>query len=253
MAEPENVPQFNPPKSIVREYAEMILVTGVQVLFLMTFIFQAMNVPTGSMQNTINIGDQFFVNKFMYGKPEPILSSILPQREIKRGDVVVFKLPSDPKVNYIKRCIGLPGDEILVKDRIVYINGKEIPEQQVMVSIPQDSEISAKLSALDVVSESSAPAGSQWKTYHDVKRDADDYTHGMKYATGTASKIPPDNYFMMGDSRDNSLDSRYWGFVPRTHIIGRPLYVYWSYNSQDPGNKNGAEAVKYGRFGTAIK
>ena len=250
MTEPENVPQFNPPKTIVREYAEMILVTGVQVLFLMTFIFQAMNVPTGSMQNTINIGDQFFVNKFMYGKPEPLLSSILPQREIKRGDVVVFKLPKDTKVNYIKRCIGLPGDEILVKDRIVYINGQEIPEQKVMVELPGNSD---KLSALEVVSESPAPPNSQWKTYHDANRNAEDYNHEMTYATGRPTKIPADHYFMMGDSRDNSLDSRYWGFVPRTHIIGRPLYVYWSFNSNDPGNTSGFDAVKFRRFGTAIK
>ncbi len=250
MAEPENVPQFNPPKSIVREYAEMILVTGVQVLFLMTFIFQAMNVPTGSMQNTINIGDQFFVNKFMYGKPEPLLSKILPQREIKRGDVVVFKWPTDTKVNYIKRCIGLPGDEILVKDRIVYINGQEIPEQKIAVDLSGNTAV---MSALEVVNESPAPPNSQWKTYHDARRDADEYNHDMKYATGKPTKIPPGHYFMLGDSRDNSLDSRYWGFVPREYIVGCPLYVYWSFNSQDPGNKSKLDAVKFGRFGTAIK
>ena len=249
MAETQNVPQFNPPKSIVREYAEMILVTGVQVLFLMTFIFQSMNVPTGSMQNTINIGDQFFVNKFMYGKPESLLSKILPQREIKRGDVVVFKLPTDPKVNYIKRCMGLPGDEILVKDRVVYINGQEIPEQKVTIELPGNSD---KLSALEVVNEGAAPAGAQWKTYHDAKRDPDDYNHDMKYATGKPTKIPPDHYFMLGDSRDNSLDSRYWGFVPRSHIVGRPLYVYWSFNANEPG-KSGLGLVNFHRFGTAIK
>jgi signal peptidase I len=252
MAEPENVPQFNPPKTIVREYAEMILVTGVQVLFLMTFIFQAMNVPTGSMQNTINIGDQFFVNKFMYGKPEPLFSKILPQREIKRGDVVVFKLPRDPKINYIKRCIGLPGDEILVKGTSVFINGQEIPEQKVSIDIDRLHDPDGKISSQPVKSEEAAPAGATYKTYYDLN-EPEHYSDRMKFAANKSFKIPADSYFMMGDSRDNSEDSRFWGIVPRTHIIGRPLYVYWSFNSQEPGSSGFTDYVKFSRFGTAIK
>ena len=250
MAEPENVPQFNPPKTIVREYAEMILVTGVQVLFLMTFIFQAMNVPTGSMQNTINIGDQFFVNKFMYGKPEPLLSKILPQREIQRGDVVVFKWPKDTKVNYIKRCVGLPGDEILVKERTIFINGQPIPEQKVFVEFPHYVD---KLSELPIVREEAAPPNAKWKTYYRDSREEDYENSQMVFAIDKPTKIPPDHYFMMGDSRDNSLDSRYWGFVPREYIVGRPLYVYWSFNSQEPGSSSILDYIKFRRFGTAIK
>ncbi len=240
--------QLGPPKSIIREYAEMILVTGVQVLFLMTFIFQAMNVPTGSMQNTINIGDQFFVNKFLYGKPTPILSALLPQREIERGDIVVFKWPTNPSVNYIKRCIGLPGDEILVKDRKVFINGKEIPEQMVTVDLAANS---SDLSALEVIQEDPAPAGAKWKTFHN---QGPSYDHDMKFAVGTPAKIPPNHYFMMGDSRDNSLDSRVWGFVPREYVIGRPLYVYWSFNWNDPESKKQFfNAINWRRMGTALK
>ena len=239
--------QLGPPKSIVREYAEMILVTGVQVLFLMTFIFQAMNVPTGSMQNTINIGDQFFVNKFLYGKPTPFLSAILPQREIQRGDIVVFKWPINPTTNYIKRCIGLPGDEILVKDRKVYINGKELPEQMVTIDLPDNA---AKLSALPVLNEAPAPAGATYKTFHS---QGPEYDHLMKYGVGTPFKIPEGQYFMMGDSRDNSQDSRFWGTVPRSYIVGRPLYVYWSYNSQDPEGNNFFNYIKWRRMGTALK
>ncbi len=238
------------PKSVVREYAEMILVTGVQVLFLMTFIFQAMNVPTGSMQNTINIGDQFFVNKFMYGKPTPFLSKILPQREIKRGDVVVFKLPSDPKVNYIKRCIGLPGDEILIKGTSVFINGKELPEQKVMIDLPHNSD---KLSALPVIKEEPAPPDATYKTYYDESAESSHFSHGMKFGAEKPFKIPENAYFMMGDSRDNSLDSRYWGIVPRDNIVGRPLYVYWSYNSQDPDSTNKLNSIKFHRMGVAVK
>ncbi|MBS1811008.1 MAG: signal peptidase I [Acidobacteria bacterium] len=247
MTEEQTITPPGPPKSIVREYAEMILVTGVQVLFLMTFIFQAMNVPTGSMQNTINIGDQFFVNKFLYGKPTPILSALLPQREIQRGDIVVFKWPINPTTNYIKRCIGLPGDEILVRDRKVYINGKELPEQMVTIDIPDNA---AKLSALPVINESPAPTGATYKTYHS---QGPEYDHMMKFAVGTPFKIPEGQYFMMGDSRDNSQDSRFWGTVPREYIVGRPLYVYWSYNSQDPEGTNFFNFIKWRRMGTALK
>jgi signal peptidase I len=239
--------QIGPPKSIVREYAEMILVTGVQVLFLMTFIFQAMNVPTGSMQNTINIGDQFFVNKFLYGKPTPYLSAILPQREIQRGDIVVFKWPKNPAINYIKRCIGLPGEEILVKDRKVYINGQELPEHMITVDIPPNS---SELSALPVINENPLPPGAQYKTYHSP---GPEYDHSMKFAVGTPFKIPEGHYFMMGDSRDNSQDSRFWGAVPREYIVGRPLYVYWSFNSQDPEGTNFFSFIKWRRMGTALK
>lgn len=240
--------QAGPPKSIIREYAEMILVTGVQVLFLMTFIFQAMNVPTGSMQNTINIGDQFFVNKFLYGKPTPVLSALLPQREIQRGDIVVFKWPKNPAINYIKRCIGLPGDEILIKDRKVYINGKELPEQMVTVEIPPNAQV---LSALPVLNEAPKPPDASYKTYH-VNDQESDY-HGMDFAVRTPFKIPPDSYFMMGDSRDNSQDSRFWGIVPRSYIVGRPLYVYWSFNSQDPEGTNFFNYIKWRRMGTALR
>ncbi|HEX4950344.1 MAG TPA: signal peptidase I [Blastocatellia bacterium] len=239
--------QLGPPKSIIREYAEMILVTGVQVLFLMTFIFQAMNVPTGSMQNTINIGDQFFVNKFLYGKPTPLLSSILPQREVQRGDIVVFKWPKNPAVNYIKRCIGLPGEEILVKDRKVFINGKELPEQMVTIDLAANS---SDLSALEVIQEEPLPPGAQWKTYHS---QGPSYDHDMKFAVGTPFRIPEGHYFMMGDSRDNSQDSRFWGAVPREYIVGRPLYVYWSFNSKDDGSTNFFNSIKWRRLGTALK
>jgi signal peptidase I len=241
--------QFNPPKSIIREYAEMILVTGVQVLFLMTFIFQAMNVPTGSMQNTINIGDQFFVNKFLYGKPTPFLSALLPQREIERGDIVVFKWPKNPAINYIKRCIGLPGEEILIKDRKVYINGKELPEQMVTIDLAGNA---SELSALEVIKEEPPPPGATYKAFY---RPGHDYDYDeMKFAVGTPFKIPENSYFMMGDSRDNSQDSRFWGIVPREYIVGRPLYVYWSFNWNDPeGKKEFFSAIKWRRLGTALK
>jgi signal peptidase I len=256
---PPTVATSGPPKSVVREYAEMILVTGVQVLFLMTFIAQAMNVPTGSMQNTINIGDQFFVNKFMLGKSTPVIGPLLPQREVRRGDIIVFKLPTDPKINYIKRFIGLPGDEIQVKGTRVFINGQELPEQQVFIQCCIQFD-----SAQKEVRTETAPPGATYKTYHDVNQREDfDPTlvpHDVKFGVKEPAKIPPGHYFAMGDSRDNSQDSRYWGFVPRDHIIGRPLYVYWSFNPRDEnasqtGNRlrDFFANINWKRLGTAIK
>src|SRR5262247_1975560 len=124
---------FGPPKSVIRDYFEQGVVTVIMALFLMTFIAQAVEVPTGSMQNNINIGDHLFVNKFIFGRPTPYIGWLLPQREVRRGDVVVFKLPHDPKVNYVKRVIGLPGDTVHVRDTHVFVNGKELPEQRVTV------------------------------------------------------------------------------------------------------------------------
>src|SRR4030095_3415149 len=122
-----------PPKSGIREFVEQILVTIIMALFLMTFIAQAVAVPTGSMQNTINIGDHLFVNKFIFGKSTPLFGPLLPTREIKQGDIIVFKQPSDPKVNYVKRVIGLPGQTVQVKGYKVLVEGKELPEERVAV------------------------------------------------------------------------------------------------------------------------
>ncbi|HYE74515.1 MAG TPA: signal peptidase I [Blastocatellia bacterium] len=256
----QNPPSSIHTKSVVREYAEMILVTGVQVLFLMTFIAQAMNVPTGSMQNTINIGDQFFVNKFMLGRATPIIGPLLPQRDVRRGDIVVFKLPTDPKTNYIKRIIGLPGDEIQVRGTKVFVNGQEIPEQRVYIQLVNNNN-----SAQREVSTEPAPEGAKYKTYHEVNSRHEEFDpefvpSDVKYGVKAPVKIPPGHYFAMGDSRDNSLDSRYWGFVPRDHIIGRPLYVYWSFNPRDEdashtGNpfRDFLANINWKRLGTALK
>src|ERR1044072_8879429 len=176
---PVPAPVQGPPKTVWREYFESAVVTVIMALFGMTFIVQAVKVPTGSMQNTIEIGDHLLVNKFIFapGKSLPFL----PQREIKHGDIIVFKYPGnpyDPKrddrpdnrpifTNYVKRVIGITGDRI---------------------SIQGKNEIT----------------------------------------------VPPDSYFVMGDNRNNSEDSRYWGFVPRDLVIGSAMFVYWSYDESAP-------------------
>ncbi|MEP7270238.1 MAG: signal peptidase I [Acidobacteriota bacterium] len=251
--------QMAKPKSAIRDFLEQGLVTVIMALFLMTFIAQAVQVPTGSMQNSINIGDNLFVNKFVFGKPTKWLSWMLPTREIRHGDVIVFKLPSDPKVNYVKRAIGLPGDKVHVRGTEVYVNDQLIPEQHVTVRLT-----GTERSALEEIKTDPPPAGAKYKVYYAEREDSSMReafeAHGMKYAVAEPVTVPPDSYFVMGDSRDNSLDSRYWGFVPRDNIIARALYVHWSYNPRDPDSPGTGflpldffTKTKWSRSGTAVK
>lgn len=216
-----------PPKSIVREYFESAVVTVIMALFGMTFIVQAVKVPTGSMQNTIVIGDHLLVNKFIFG-PGPILP-FLPQREIRRGDIIVFKYPGDPnnpagdqrpdnipfKTNYVKRVIGLPGDHVEVRDKIVYVNKQPLPEHQVITRDPEHNK------PLEIVYDPPRKPGELYDVY---------YSENKEEVSGFDKVVPANSYFVMGDNRNNSLDGRFWGFVPRDLIIGRAMFVYWSYD-----------------------
>lgn len=245
-------PQFGPPKSSIREFLEQALITIIMALFLMTFIAQAVAVPTGSMQNTINIGDHLFVNKFIFGKPTPILGKILPTRQIRRGDVIVFKLPMNPKINYVKRVIGLPGESVQVKGRRVFINGNELPEERAIVKLtgPQDPE-------LPIIRVEPKPPGAWYRVFYDVDRinDADDFEigHDVKYGVEKPVEVPEGKYFVMGDSRDNSEDSRYWGFVPRENIFARALYVHLSFDPRANTLLEKLLSIRWRRIGTAVK
>jgi signal peptidase I len=214
-------------------------------------------VPTGSMQNNINIGDHFFVNKFIFGRQTPGLSPLLPGRAIKRGDIIVFKFPSDPKVNYVKRVVGLPGDKVEVRGTRVYVNDQELPEQRVTIQL-----LDQRYSAHPELNTEPAPPGAKYRVFYDDRsHDAPElsFESQAKYAVNSPVTVPPDSYFAMGDNRDNSLDSRYWGFVPRSNIIGHALYVYWSYNPNDPDSQGTGSLLdiftrtNWRRMGAAIK
>jgi signal peptidase I len=244
--------QFGPPKSPIREFSEQALITVIMALFLMTFIAQAVAVPTGSMQNTINIGDHLFVNKFIFGKPTPVLGRLLPTREIRRGDIIVFKLPEDAKINYVKRVIGLPGDTVQVKGHRVFVNGQELPEERALVKGLGDSD-----PELTVVRVEPKPPGAWYRVFYDEERfsDGEDFeiNHGVKYGVVEPVKVPEGKYFVMGDSRDNSQDSRYWGFVPRENIFARALYVHLSFDPRANGLLNKLTGIRWRRIGTAVK
>jgi signal peptidase I len=192
-------------KSTVREYFESICVAVILALFVRTFVVQAFKIPTGSMENNLLIGDQLLVNKFVFA---PTLSSwerlLLPTKQIKRGDIIVFKYPVDPNRDFVKRTIGLPRETVELRDKKVYINGKPLDEPYVHFLFPSEGGPTEDASA-------------------DPRRNYGPVT------------VPPDKYFMMGDNRDNSEDSRYWGFMPREYVKGKALFIYFSWNDDKPG------------------
>ena len=188
-------------KSVLREYFESIVIAVILALFVRTWVMQAFKIPTGSMENNLLIGDHLLVNKFIFGPtPLAIGRATLPVRPIHRGDVVVFKYPDEPDRDFIKRVIGLPGETVELRNKKVYINAKPIDEPYVHFLSPPST------------------AG-QEVTSFDVRE---------RYGPVT---VPPDHYFVMGDNRDNTQDSRYWGFLPRSYVKGKALLIYWSYES----------------------
>lgn len=188
-------------KSVAREYFESLVIAVIMALFIRTFIVQAFKIPTGSMEPNLLIGDHLLVNKFVFG-PGGAERVLLPTREVRRGDVVVFKYPEDPERDFIKRVIGLPGDTVELRQHRVHINGSLLDEPYAHY-LPRPTD-----------------ADSHEYTAHDV-RDA----YGPVV-------VPPDAYFVMGDNRDNSQDSRYWGFLPRDYVKGRALFIYWSFEPE---------------------
>jgi len=236
--------QIGPRKTIFREYFESAVVTVIMALFGMTFIVQAVKVPTGSMQNTIVVGDHLLVNKFVFA-PGPRFP-LLPQREIRRGDIIVFKYPGNPfnqerdrqednipfKVNYVKRVIGLPGETVEMRGLQVYINGQPLPEHVIVARNVNEK------APLEIVEDTPRRGDEKWNVYYfeDTVEAARSGQRGgissdFHFAVdGKPARVPDNSYFVMGDDRDNSLDGRAWGFVPRDLIIGRAMFVYWSYD-----------------------
>jgi signal peptidase I len=258
-----------PPKSIFREYLESLTVTLVMALFGMTFILQAVTVPTGSMQNTILIGDYLIVNKFIFnpgGNPLPLL----PMRDIQRGDIIVFKYPGnsvDPasdrsrglvkyQLNYVKRVIGLPGEKVEFRNNQVYINDQLLPEHRII------GDADDNVSALETKEFEERKPEDKWNVYYS-EQTTKAVAAGMKLPTGRFNFavegkpmiVPPNSFFCMGDARDDSDDGRGWGFVPRELVIGRAMFVYWSC---DRGASNGSIAgclthPRFDRIGKFVK
>ena len=196
-------------KSIVREYAEVLLLAFMLTVFIRSFVVQAFRIPSGSMENTLLVGDFLFVNKFLYGARVPYTDLQLPAiRDPHRGDIMVFKFPEDTTKDFIKRLIGQPGDTLEIRDKVVWINGRPLDEPYVRF-----------------MNERIRPRA--WEEPNIVPAHA-----GNKDNFGPVV-VPPGHYFMMGDNRDNSADSRYWGFLDRSLIKGKAILIYWSWNPDE--------------------
>ncbi len=189
---------------------QSLLGTVVIAIFVITFIVQAFQIPSESMENTLLVGDYLLVNKLCYGGRG---FGLMPYEKIARGDVIVFHYPVDPTQHFVKRVIGVPGDRLRLVSKKVWINGKPLDEPYVRFLEPPNNLFRDNFPRLDV------PAlGLEGKWWLEMRKLVED---GQLI-------VPEGHYFVMGDNRDDSQDSRYWGFVPRENIIGRPLLIYWS-------------------------
>jgi signal peptidase I len=190
-------------KSVAREYLESLVVAFILATFIRTFVVQAFKIPTGSMEKNLLIGDHLLVNKVVYS---PSLGrfedALLAKKPVRRGHVVVFKYPEDPSRDFIKRVVGLPGETVEIRGKRVYIDGEPLEESYVHFLAP--------------------PLRPEDPEYGLREGRGDDYGPTL---------VPPDKLFVLGDNRDNSKDSRYWGFLPRDQVKGRALMVYWSYEA----------------------
>ncbi len=199
-------------KGKLRENLEAVLIAVILALFIRTFVVQAFKIPSGSMEPTLQIGDHILVNKFIYGVKLPYLrTTIVPLGEPERGDIIVFEYPKDPDKDYIKRVIGVPGDTVNIRKKEVFVNGRPLNHD---FGIHTDSNVIP-------------PQVNERDNFGPVT-------------------VPPKAYFVMGDNRDNSYDSRFWGFVDESAIKGEAFIIYWSWDREDFD-------VRWGRIGTLLE
>jgi signal peptidase I len=199
---------------------QSLLATVVIAVFVITFAVQAFQIPSESMENTLLIGDYLLVNKLCYGTGNGSGNSVLPYQQIKRGDIIVFHYPVNPSQHFVKRVIGVPGDHVRLVNRQVWVNGLPLKEKYVLYSSPVHDVYRDDFPQVDY-----AAPGEEGFWFKQLKEVVQ---HGELV-------VPAGQYFVMGDNRDESLDSRYWGFVPRQNIVGSPLLIYWSIRSGEEG------------------
>jgi len=200
-------------KSSLRENIEAILVAVVLALIIRTFVVQAFKIPSGSMKNTLLIGDHILVNKFIYGVKIPFSgSTLIPVKDPEKGDIVVFKYPQEPSKDFIKRVVGVAGDRIEIRNKKVYVNGK--------------------------------------RQKHEFAIFTDNRSLPGRDFLGTIT-VPKDSLFVMGDNRDNSHDSRFWGYVKLKAVKGKAFIIYWSWNGENQGSI--VDYIRWSRMGKLLK
>ena len=196
---------------------QSLLATVVIAVFVIAFVVQAFQIPSESMQNTLLIGDYLLVDKLRYGGGG-LWNYVLPYRPVHRGDIIVFRYPLNPAQHFVKRVVGVPGDRVRLVNRQVYVNGTPLRETYVVHSSPAHDAFRDEFPRLNLPV--AGLDGAWWLQMKKLVEDGE-------------LIVPEGNYFVLGDNRDISEDSRYWGFVPRENIIGRPLLIYWSLRSMD--------------------
>ncbi len=196
---------------------QSLMGTVVIAIFVITFIVQAFQIPSESMENTLLIGDYLLVNKLCYGGAG-LGNHLMPYQKITRGDIIVFHYPVDPQQHFVKRVIGVPGDRLRMVNKRVLINGKALDEPYVHFVEPLNDQFRDNFPRVDIAAR---------------RLEGEWWLQMQKLVVDGQLIVPEGHYFVMGDNRDDSLDSRYWGFVPQENIIGRPLVIYWSVRDWD--------------------
>jgi signal peptidase I len=211
---PKETPAKEPFGDWVKRQIAEWTVTIVMLLFGTTTLVQAFVVPTGSMESTLLIGDHLFVDKMAYAPPGAISGKLLPYTEVKRGDIIVFRYPPDIRQNYVKRVMGVPGDRIKIVNKKIILNGKTLDESYTQYVRPYVD-----------------PYADNFPSEPNMLVDSRAREMLGNHVVNGELVVPPGNYFAMGDNRDNSADSRYWGFVPRENIVGKPAIIFWSFDA----------------------
>jgi signal peptidase I len=214
-------PADEKPKETTVEFLASLAAVLVTGLFIITFVVQAFEIPSSSMETTLLIGDHVFVNRIQFAPKSNWIGKLLPYRDVRHGDIVVFLSPETPGLYVVKRIIGLPGDRIHLRNGVVYRNGEALNEPY----LDTDRDTQADVYRMNFPAVPPPPDDPNiWPNW---AIDLPSYIHGDDIV------VPPDHYFGMGDHRGVSLDSRYWGFIPKENVIGRPMFIYWSFETPD--------------------
>jgi signal peptidase I len=213
-------------KETTVEFLASLAMGLVTVFFILTFVAQTFAIPSGSMEKTLLVGDHLLVNKQQFAPPAKWVGPLLPYRDLRRGDVVVFVSPEQPGLMLVKRVIGIPGDRIHLRSGEVYRNGEKLNEPYAQHIFSGDNTYAAGYRDNFPAVMPSLMAGVRNERWREAM---------PQFVQGEDIVVPPDSYFAMGDNRDNSYDSRYWGFVPQENVVGHPMFISWSFASEEYG------------------
>lgn len=247
MEQPSLIPPPPPRRSalatvarVIYEWAKSLSLAIILFLVVRAFLVEAYRIPSGSMERTLLVGDFLLVNKLVYGADVPFTSKRLPAvRQPRYRDVVVFEWPEDPTKNFVKRLVGLPGDTLAMHDGMLVRNGKIQDERQYVTHTEPNTD--------------SGGEEFGWQREFLVTRNAHAATYHASRNNWGPIVVPAKHYFMLGDNRDNSLDSRYWGFVPDSLVLGSPMIVYYSYAPDSTSALDWLTRVRWSRLGERVR